>query len=941
VSATALPELGFTCVPNELLERPGCTPAIQAVIRAMIAFDTADQYQCTARREEIARRAGVSVSMVPLALRWLAGQGAIETVKDPTVAARRRILFLWRRKRGKLRLIAPDEGRTHQTLGAQPLRACAEWFGACAQPIGARTIKRNSETEQTTVPSPVSLNTSHATPSEPAGPETGRDGSIPRKEPEPERPPAPEGYTPPSAEDLPRLEAEAKLPGVRGCQARIALAAWKSYQAEAARPRPVTVPAAMPPAAPPTPPRAAPLPPSARPPTGRRSKVPRDESYPLEAALEAARAIAAGRDDPEAQERLVRLLAGRWRDRKPATLAFWRVAVARLPGPDLVDLIAGCDHPEIRLPGNVFSARVGERLGARKKPPAGHQLSVPGRGPQEEARASLDHARTVHGDRPHVQSKRRPTRGKTCRSWAEPGSNRRHQDFQSCALPAELSARGDTRITARVEDFNRPRGLRGGLAGLGGFDYGSRAARAGCGAPCAAGCRPGTPRSADPGRRGPFWSVDRREGSPMRRWCPGRLRLLGLLLLAPAVAWVLALTLIPTGWARDRIVAELQRETGRSIRLEDVRLGPLGGIHLRGLEVAQPGKPGDPWLTADRVSIDVSAAQLLVGRPWPSRVEARGVFLRVRRDAGGAMEIRDLLRRQKPGPDADPDRAQRPEDESEVAFSLADARMVVIDEPTGTRLNFSDLEGHGTWRRHRTTLNELHGQLNGGPFLMEAELERGQGSPMFEGELHARRVALGPGMSVLRYVLPVLTDAAVGVSGRLDLNLYLRGQGDKRGELAGSLVGRGAVRIDPITLEESRLLAELGRVLTLPEGARIGSVVGDFEIAHRRIGTKNLNLEVGALPIVLEGWTDFDGQVDYRVRTRGITHAIANELRAALEDLPIGVDDVLELRLRGTLGELSLSLDGLPVATGPDGRPLSDRARLRETARRLRDRFLR
>jgi hypothetical protein len=27
------------------------------------------------------------------------------------------------------------------------------------------------------------------------------------------------------------------------------------------------------------------------------------------------------------------------------------------------------------------------------------------------------------------------------RKWAEPGSNRRHQDFQSCALPAELSAR--------------------------------------------------------------------------------------------------------------------------------------------------------------------------------------------------------------------------------------------------------------------------------------------------------------------------------------------------------------------------------------------------------------------------------------------------------------------------------------------------------------------
>src|SRR2546430_12406240 len=63
--------------------------------------------------------------------------------------------------------------------------------------------------------------------------------------------------------------------------------------------------------------------------------------------------------------------------------------------------------------------------------------------------------------------------------WAEPGSNRRHMDFQSIALPAELSARtreilGAARYfarrsacalraaTAAARCGSFPRGLRGG-----------------------------------------------------------------------------------------------------------------------------------------------------------------------------------------------------------------------------------------------------------------------------------------------------------------------------------------------------------------------------------------------------------------------------------------------------------------------------------------------
>lgn len=421
---------------------------------------------------------------------------------------------------------------------------------------------------------------------------------------------------------------------------------------------------------------------------------------------------------------------------------------------------------------------------------------------------------------------------------------------------------------------------------------------------------------------------------------PRLCRWAGLLLLAPPVLWTLGVSLMPTGWARTRLVAALERETAREVRLDDVRLGLFGGLHLRGLSVAEPREPDDPWLKADSITIDVNAAELLAGRLAPRRVEVQGVSLRVRRGADGNFEIGDLFRRSpKAGPDPAAGRDPEPTDQG-VALRLTDARVELIDEPTGTRLGFTDLEGRGTWRRHRTILHELRGRCNGGPVLLEAELERGSGSPMFEGELHARHVRVGEGMTALHYVAPVLSGASVGLDGQLDLNLYLRGQGSTADELARSLTGRGAIRIDPIALDHSHVLAELGRVLTLPDGARVGSFGGTFDVARRRVTSKDLTLELAGLPIVLDGATSFDGAVDYRIRSEGLADSFSRELRSVLEDLPVRVDDVLDLRLRGTAGHYELTLDGLPVA-GRDGRPLSDKERLREAARRLRDRLIR
>jgi AsmA protein len=410
-------------------------------------------------------------------------------------------------------------------------------------------------------------------------------------------------------------------------------------------------------------------------------------------------------------------------------------------------------------------------------------------------------------------------------------------------------------------------------------------------------------------------------------------------LLAPPGLWLLLVAGAPTGWARDRLVAALRRETGHEVRLEAVRVGFLGELKLQGLELARPDRVDDPWLRAESILIDVNAAELLGGCLEPGWVEARGVFLRVHRDANGQFELGHLLRHHpRPSGDAAPGASASEEALPEVGFRLAEARVVIIDEPTGTRLELADLGGQGTWRPDRTTLRELRGRLNGGPFLLEGEFERGPGCPMFEGELHARKVAIGQGMGLLGYIAPVLAGTSTGLEGRLDLNLYLRGQGDTPGELERSVIGRGAVRIDPVTLDESPILAELGRVLALPRGVRVGSVGGDFEVARGRVATRDLTVEVGGLPIVLDGWTDYGGRVDYRIRSEGVAEAVARELRSLFEDLPVRVDDVLDLRLRGEPGRYELTLGGLPINRDW---PSDEKARLREAARLLRDRLLR
>jgi len=428
------------------------------------------------------------------------------------------------------------------------------------------------------------------------------------------------------------------------------------------------------------------------------------------------------------------------------------------------------------------------------------------------------------------------------------------------------------------------------------------------------------------------------------RFLRPRWLILGLFLL-PLVCWALLLVVIPTGWARKRIVAALSEATGRPVRLEALHVGAFGGVRLSALAVGAPDSPDDPWLQVADASTDLNLIQLLAGCCKPTEVQVKGLNLRVLRRKDGTLELSDLLR--KPASAHSGDRDSGSDSYPTVAVRLTDARIVVIDEPSQTNLEFSGVEGSVTWNGPHVRVNELHGALNGGTFELAAQLDRGARVPTFEGQVRAHNVAVSEGMDALAYVVPALAGTSGTVNGQLDLNVYLKGEGISADDLKRTLAGKGVLKIDPAELDGSQLLADLEKVIEVTGQSRAGAVKTDFIIKEGRIGSEDLTLQVGRTPIVLTGWTDFDGRLDYRVKTEDLVEKLPGKARDFLSELQIDLKEVATVRVHGTHKALVVSLDGVPLNGKPgnnpgDGTPrLDDKQRLKDLSRRLKDRFLR
>jgi AsmA protein len=417
------------------------------------------------------------------------------------------------------------------------------------------------------------------------------------------------------------------------------------------------------------------------------------------------------------------------------------------------------------------------------------------------------------------------------------------------------------------------------------------------------------------------------------------------ILLLPPLFWSLILAITPTEWARTRIVARLRAATGRSIQLGSLKIGALGGVHLANLEIGAPGSDRDPWLRVASARINVSVLQLLAGQLDPSEIEIRGLKLRVLRRQDGTLELSDLLRS---GPSDPHDGAECDcPGPSALEVWLRDAEVTVIDEPSRTRLELTQVEGRATWQGRLASIPTLHGTLNGGPFNLAASLDRTGAGPAFEGRLRAEGVNLNDGTNALVYLIPVLSGTVddESVNGRLDANLYLRGQGATRDALRRSLVGQGSITLDPVALDGSRFLAEVDQLVDLPGDVDVGTVKSDFTIKSGHVTTDNLTLNVGGVPIVLAGWTDFDGNLDYRVRTDRLTDQLPGKAREFLADLAIEPRELAAVRVLGTLSAMRVSMEGVAAESllGKDeiSLPLDDRRHLRDLGRRFRDRILR
>ena len=238
----------------------------------------------------------------------------------------------------------------------------------------------------------------------------------------------------------------------------------------------------------------------------------------------------------------------------------------------------------------------------------------------------------------------------------------------------------------------------------------------------------------------------------------------------------------------------------------------------------------------------------------------------------------------------------------------------------------------------------MRGGLNGGTFRFAAQLDRTASALSLETEFRADDVNLDEGMKALRYVVPVLAGAPSSVKGKLSADMYVQGQGASWDALCRYLAGHGILAINPIELNGTPIVAELSKVIDLSGPRRVGSIRTDFVFKDRRVTTDHFTMNIGRLPIAMSGWTDLDGRLDYRMKIQGLKDRLPDQARRILGDLKVDVGSLASMTLRGTLNQMVVQLNGVPI----DGRVFrdvrinkEDREQLKILGRQLRDKLLR
>jgi hypothetical protein len=135
-------------------------------------------------------------------------------------------------------------------------------------------------------------------------------------------------------------------------------------------------------------------------------------------------------------------------------------------------------------------------------------------------------------------------------------------------------------------------------------------------------------------------------------------------------------------------------------------------------------------------------------------------------------------------------------------------------------------------------------------------------------------------------------------------------------------------------------MRDLSRALGQAPGARVGSIRSEFTVQGGRVATDDLTLDLVRYPLVLTGWTDFDGRIDYRLRVDRLTERLPSQALDFLSDLKIRPSEVSSLAFTGTVSRMHVLLNGRPVHESI-GNPAERDRKLRDLTRTLKDRILR
>jgi AsmA protein len=322
----------------------------------------------------------------------------------------------------------------------------------------------------------------------------------------------------------------------------------------------------------------------------------------------------------------------------------------------------------------------------------------------------------------------------------------------------------------------------------------------------------------------------------------------------------------------------MQTQHGRELVIEGpltLRLWPQPAVTVQGVRLSEPGQPGQRFATVEEASLTLHLQPLLARREIEvDRVTARGVQLRLRRDADGRRNVADLVARATGSGGGE----RRP-------GSPWTIEGVVLDQ---MELDVAD------------ALTGVSGRVTVQQFSL-GRFGPGQRSPL---HLQGQAVLTQPALSaalVLDTGLELLPAAASGAPPVLRLDkpsLQLRGRGfgvealDARLQAASARLDYGAAGFGDSRVDLDGVQLQFGGTWL---GWQIGA--GRLGLARLRLDLHRRTLDIGQLALTLEGRrgkTTLDAQFDWPA-----LNVVGESLQGGPVSgrLVLGGDESLQLRL--------------------------------------------